>query len=306
MTDTVRVAGGRSVTVESWGDSAGMPIFLLHGTPGSRSGPRPRTSFLYRLGVRLISYDRPGYGQSSRHPGRAVKEAAADIRAIADYLEIEEFGVVGRSGGGPHALACAALLGGRVRSTAVLVGLAPSDAKDLNWFAGMADSNIQEYSAAGTDQAAVEARLARYAARIRDDPESLLQTLLPELTRPDRRVVHDVAIRKLLAEAYAEGLRDSADGWIDDVLAFRRPWGFDPSVISSPLLLWHGEEDVFSPVEHTYWLARQIPHAAVDVQPGFAHFGAVEILPSVLAWIKEAARSEGLRVEEMQQALLST
>lgn len=302
---TVEVADGRILTVESWGAASGLPIFLLHGTPGCRSGPRPRASVLYRLGVRLISYDRPGYGGSSRHPERAVKDAASDVRAIADYLGLPEFGVVGRSGGGPHALACAALLGDRVLSTAVLVSLAPSDAKGLNWFGGMTDSNVQEYTAADTDKAAVETRLAAHAEQIRADPESLLQSLLPELTRPDRRVVNDIAIRRLLADTYAEALRDSACGWIDDVLAFRRPWGFEPSTIETPVLLWHGEEDVFSPVEHTHWLARQIPNATLDVQSGTAHFGAVEILPSVLAWMKGAARSEGLRVEQMQQPVLS-
>jgi pimeloyl-ACP methyl ester carboxylesterase len=301
VTHTVRVADGRTVTVESWGAPKGLPIFLLHGTPGSRSGPRPRTSVLYRLGVRLISYDRPGYGGSSRHLDRAVADAAGDVQAIAKFLNLGEFSVVGRSGGGPHALACAAQLD-EVRSAAVLVGLAPSDAAGLDWFGGMAKSNVREYTAADSEPGQVENRLMATAARIRANPESLLQTLSPELAPPDRRVVNDVAIRRQLAETYAEALRVSADGWIDDVIALRRPWGFDLSVIKAPVLLWHGADDVFAPVEHTRWLATQIPDAKVDVRSGTAHFGAVEILPSVLAWMKTAARSERLRVEEMQQA----
>jgi len=293
---TVRLPDGRSVTVEWWGAPKGMPIFLLHGTPGSRSGPRPRTSVLYRLGVRLISYDRPGYGGSSRHPDRAVNDAADDVRVIADSLNLCEFGVVGRSGGGPHALACAARLADRVRCAAVLVGLAPSDAAGLDWFSGMAESNVREYTGADKDRAKVEARLIDTAARIQADPESLLHDLSPELAPPDHRVVNDVAIRRQLTETYAEAMRVSAGGWIDDVIALRRPWGFDLSMIKSPVLLWHGAEDVFAPVEHTHWLAKQIEGATVDVQSGTAHFGAVEILPSVLAWMKAAARSERLRV----------
>ncbi|HXP21441.1 MAG TPA: alpha/beta hydrolase [Streptosporangiaceae bacterium] len=306
MTQDVRLADGHSVTVESWGAPDGMPIFLLHGTPGCRSGPRPRTSVLYRLGVQLISYDRPGYGGSSRRPGRIVADAASDVSAIADALGLDGFGIVGRSGGGPHALACAALLGDRVQSAAVLVGLAPSDAEGLDWYEGMAGSNVDEYSKADTGLAAIERKLVEFADRIRDDPESLLEFLLPELTPPDRRVVDDVAIRRLLTDTYAEALRDSADGWIDDVLAIRRPWGFDLSMIQLPVLLWHGAEDAFSPVGHTYWLAKQVPTSIVAVQSGAAHFGSVEILPSVLAWIKRARGSEGLWFQGMHQPAFST
>ena len=318
MTQVVNVADGRSVTMESWGRPDGMPIFLLHGTPGCRTGPRPRTSVLYRLGVRLICYDRPGYGMSGRHRGRTVADAAADVGAIADELGIDSFGVVGRSGGGPHALACAARLGERVQSTAVLVGLAPSDAEDLNWFDGMTGFNVKEYTRADNGLAAVEAKLVALANQVRNDPESLLESLLPELTAPDRRVVDDVAIRRLLTETYAEALRDSADGWIDDVLAMRQPWEVDLSSITSPVLLWHGADDVFSPVEHTYWLARQIPTSIVKVQSGAAHFSAVEILPRVLAWVKGtrtsaelqvqggACTSERLRIQGVQQSAFTT
>ncbi len=300
------VSGTRDMSVEVWGAPDGMPIFLLHGTPGSRRGPRPRTSVLYRLGVRLISYDRPGYGGSDRHLGRTVADAAMDVRVIADALGIDGFGVVGRSGGGPHALACAAMLGKRVHSAAILVSLAPSDAKDLDWYGGMAKTNIEDFGKADKDTADVEAELTNLADRFRDDPDSLLGHLVPGLAATDLRVVEDVAIRRLLIDAHAEALRDSAAGWIDDVLALRRPWGFDLSAITAPILLWHGEKDTFSPVTHAYWLARHIPTAVIRVQTDAAHFGAVEILPSVLAWIKENSGSEGLRVKHVQQPALSS
>jgi pimeloyl-ACP methyl ester carboxylesterase len=297
-------SGGRELAVESWGDPDGMPIFLLHGTPGSRRGPRPRTGVLYRLGVLLVSYDRPGYGGSAPQPDRTVAAAAEDVRVIADELDLLKFGVVGRSGGAPHALACAALLPDRVLSAAALVGLAPSDA-DLDWFAGMARSNIDEYATADGDASAVRADLARRADQVRDDPESLLRLLRPELTGQDLRIVEDVSIRQQLTDTYAEALRHGAEGWIDDVLAFRRPWGFDPADIKPPVLLWHGADDTFSPVQHTRWLASQIPNSALTVQTGAAHFGALEILPSVLARMKEARGSEGLGIQGMQQPVFS-
>ncbi len=292
MTQVVTAADGRALAVDSIGAPDGKPVFLLHGTPGSRHGPRPRGVVLQRLGVRLICYDRPGYGGSSRRPGRTVSDSADDVSAIADALGLGAFGVVGRSGGGPHALACAALLPGRVERAAVLVGLAPADAPDLDWFAGMTRSNVEEYTSADVDASAVEADLAERTDHILHDPEYLLRFLLPELTSSDRRVIEDVGIRRLLIDTYAEALRRGPDGWIDDVLGARRPWKFELSDISVPVLLWHGADDMFSPVEHTRWLADQIAHVTLKVEPGVAHFGAVEVLPQVLAWMVDpAARS---------------
>lgn len=129
MPDHVRTADGRRLRIEISGDPRGRPVFLLHGMPGSRVGPRPRSLFLYQRGARLISYDRPGYGGSDRRPGRRVADVAEDVAHVADSLGLDRFAVVGRSGGAPHALACAALLPGRVTRAAAMVGLAPRDAR---------------------------------------------------------------------------------------------------------------------------------------------------------------------------------
>jgi pimeloyl-ACP methyl ester carboxylesterase len=297
--EEIPAADGRRLAVDSWGAIDGKPIFLLHGTPGSRSGPRPRASVLYRLGVRLICYDRPGYGGSGRHKGRRVADAAWDVLAIADSLGLKKFGVVGRSGGGPHALACAALLEDRVTAVAALVSAAPPDADELDWFAGMTNSNIDEYSKASVDAASVASKLSERAAQIRADPEVLVHDLMKEMTDPDRRIVGDFGMRKLLTDTYSEALRNGADGWIDDALALSRPWGFELSSIAVPVLLWHGKDDVFHPVTHTQWLSRKIQngHPArnvlVDIQPGAAHFDAVEILPEVLVWVKDPLVQNG-------------
>jgi pimeloyl-ACP methyl ester carboxylesterase len=311
VTLKVCVAGNRKVAVDTSGSPTGLPVFLLHGTPGSRSGPRPRSSVLYRLGIRLVSHDRPGYGLSDPLPGRSVADVAEDVLAIADELGLDRFGVVGRSGGGPHALACAALLGPRVQSVACLVGLAPSDAPDLDWYAGMADSNSEEYEAASSPAEyeawrEIKERLAGQAERIRDDPEVMFRLLMPDLADPDKRVVQDFAIRRLLTDTYREAVTNGSDGWIDDVVAFRRPWGFDVTKIEVPVLLWHGANDVFSPVSHTRWLARQMPTSVLAVQDDAAHFGAIEVLPNVLAWIKDPACSEGLGIEDADQPALLT
>ncbi|MET8093126.1 alpha/beta hydrolase [Micromonospora sp. NPDC005220] len=282
---TVTTPDGRHLAVETSGAPDGPAVFLLHGTPGSRSGPRPRGIVVYRLGVYLVCYDRPGYGDSDRHEGRRVADAAADVAAIADDLGIDRFAVVGRSGGGPHALACAALLPDRVTRAAVLVGLAPAGAPDLDWYAGMAESNVEDYGQADEDLAELTLNLKVRADEARRDPMTLLDFLRPQLPDEDIRVVDDIAIRRLLTDMYSEALRHGPEGWIDDVLAIRRGWGFDLGAIRAEVRLWHGEQDRFSPVEHSHWLASRIPRAEVQVQPGAAHFGAVEILPQTLTWL---------------------
>jgi len=281
----VRTGDGRQLSTQVYGDPEGRPVFLLHGTPGSRLGPHPRSAVLHRLGVRLVSFDRPGYGGSDRLEGRRVADVAADVLAIADARDLEQFSVVGRSGGGPHALACAALLADRVTRVAVLVGIAPHGADGLDWFDGMAQSNVTEYTAAANSYADIVARTREVASAVRADPASLIARLHAELPDPDRRVVADRGIRSMLIETYAEALRTSDYGWIDDVVAFCSDWGFDPASIPVPVLLWHGASDVFSPASHARWLAGKIPNAAVVVQAGAAHFGALDVLPDILRWL---------------------
>ncbi|SEE65148.1 Pimeloyl-ACP methyl ester carboxylesterase [Streptomyces sp. 3213] len=284
--------GKRKLDFDSWGDPQGHPVFLLHGTPGSHQGPRPRSMVLYQLGIHLIAYDRPGYGGSTRVPGRQVVDAAADVELIADFLKLKDFSVVGRSGGGPHALACAAKLSDRVSSAAVLVSLAPPDAEDMDdWFEGMTESNVREYRNARENLSLLQSTLVQNADAMRTNPMALLSDLDGEMPDVDRQVVADAGIRRMLHENFKTGIERNADGWIDDAIAFSTPWGFDPKEITVPTLLWHGEHDVFSPVEHFKWLAGRIEHATVVLQPSAAHFAAVPVLPEVLGWLRERARA---------------
>ncbi len=286
MTTTAHSADGkRLLAVEESGNPQGSAVFLLHGMPGSRLGPRPRPMRLYQLGIRLVSYDRPGYGDSDRMMGRQVADVAADVAAIADQLGIDEFAVLGRSGGGPHALACAALMPQRVRRVAVLVGLAPREAEGLDWYAGMTPSNVDSFDTAANGHEPLAAKLNRRADEIRANPASLLAELDTELSEPDRRVVGDAGIRAMLVATHLEALRTSAFGWIDDVLALCAPWRFRLADIAVPTLIWHGDCDVFSPVGHALWLAGEIPGATLVVQPGAAHFTAIDVLPDVLCWL---------------------
>jgi pimeloyl-ACP methyl ester carboxylesterase len=320
VAQVVKGPDGRRLAVEITGAPPGKPVvFLLHGTPGSLSGPRPRGIYLHRLGIRLISYNRPGYPGSERQEGRRVADAATDIETIADQLDIDEFSVIGRSGGAPHALAAAAAenLRGRVKCVAALSSLAPYNAKDLKWFSGMTNSNVHAYTELIRNVPALIATFDEHAQQARDGGQGLFGVLDPELASADKTVVGDVALRKIIAQTHREALRESVDGWVDDVLALSSPWNVDVSRINVPALLWHGEDDVFVPPAHTEWLAQRIPTAAYHVPRETAHFGAVEILPEVLSWVlgqvfpsepmwnkRAAASSERLRVNDTQQAAL--
>lgn len=285
MTQVVDAPGKRKLSVESIGAPDGKPVFLLHGTPGGRNGPRPRGIFLYRLGIRLISYDRPGYPGSTRKPERTVADAATDVEAIAAYFGIDRFAIVGRSGGAPHALACAALLNDRVICAAALGSLAPYDADGLDWKAGMTGSNVRAYADAKSDLDALEAKLNSQARQVQHNSDGLLTLLWPELVGPDKEVIGDIALRQLIARVHVEALSGTADGWIDDVKALSRPWNFDLPDITVPVKLWSGSEDVFSPVGHTYWLEEHIKGAEVEVEDEKGHFDAVETLPRILTWV---------------------
>jgi pimeloyl-ACP methyl ester carboxylesterase len=321
---TVAAAMGRRLAVDCWGPEDGYPVFLLHGTPGSRLGPRPHTRDLHLAGIRLITYDRPGYGGSDRLAGRRVSHAADDVAAIARALSLRRFSVVGRSGGAPHALACAALLEDRVRSVAVLASLAPPDAAELSWtgggwFAGMTESNIRAFRLAREDVEELRHELYERGSAINSDPEQIIVGLDAELSDGDRRIIMETGVRAMLVDNFSaafdpehtrfsraaqqEGAepgdgrpepdpaaRPALDGWLDDVLSLVNPWGFDVRQIRVPTLLWHGELDRFSPIEHFHWLAEHIRGATSTIAAHSAHFGAVQALPRVLRWLVTAAR----------------
>ena len=287
---SVQSPDGRVLRVGEVGPVDGKPVFFLHGTPGCRLGPHPRATLLHHLGVRLIAYDRPGYGGSTRFLERRVVHAAGDVLTIADRLGLERFCVVGRSGGGPHALACAARLPRRVERAAALVSLAPHNARGLDWYAGMTESNRQAYHSARAGVSAIEGLFEAAARREGGEPEALLDGLWPELQPADRMIVGDNVIRSGIERAYIEAARNGAGGRADDAVSFVEDWGFDPSEISVPTLLWHGAEDVFSPAAHTEWLTGEISGAVGGVERG-AHFSAIHTLVDVvLPWFTAESR----------------
>lgn len=273
-TEYVQTADGRTLACAQIGDPDGAPLFILHGTPGSRlSGQHPDPSRVADAGLRVVTYDRPGYGRSTRQPGRSVVDCVEDIAAIADALGIERFVVTGSSGGGPHALAVAARLPQRVSRAECNVSGAPYDAPDLDWFEGMDPENIKEFGWAldGEDTLVreLERAIDQVLTQLDDDPASLLGDF--QLSDADRAVLDDQIMREHLRTSFREAVACGASGWIDDDLAFVKPWGFDVEEIRVPVQVRYGVGDVLVPVGHGEWLARHVPNATVIVDREHGH-----------------------------------
>jgi pimeloyl-ACP methyl ester carboxylesterase len=277
--------GWRRVAVKLWGPETGYPVFLLHGTPGSRLSVHLDPDQLSDLGVRLISYDRPGYGRSDPLHDRPVAQAADDVRAIADAFGYQTFSVLGRSGGGPHALACAALLPDRVNRAASLVGLAPYNAQNLDWLAGMTASNRREYTAARAGRAQLAEILFPEVIALRADPLRFTRRLFAHATPSDQQVIHDSGYHETFVTGLIEAVERSVDGWTADCLAFTRPWGFEPALIRVPTLLWHGARDVFSPVSHAHWLSQRIRNATLHLSEHSSHLNAAAAQFDAVRWL---------------------
>ena len=180
---------------------------------------------------------------------------------------------------------------------AVLVGAAPPDAAGLDWYGGMGTVNTAASRDRDVTGREFEETIRRRVEQIRADPESLVRSLDGDLAVSDRRVVEDLAVRRLLLSSYREAFRDGPWGWIDDTIALRSPWGFSLGEIGTRVRLWHGATDEFAPISHSRWLAAQLPNAEFCVDRGGSHFTALEILPELLAWLVETpANSDGGRV----------
>ena len=240
MAQRVDAPGGRALAVYEDGDPNGTAVIVHHGTPDSGLLYRVWVALAQEQGIRLIGYDRPGYGGSSRHAGRNVGDCADDVEAIADALGLERYATWGISGGGPHALACAALCDDRLAAVASLAAVAPYDAGGLDWLAGMGESNIEEFGALLAGEPALRAFIEHEAGEMRGaDPAGLVAVLETLLGPADRAVLSEELANELL-QGIAHGLTDGIDGWLDDDFAFFRPWGFDVATIDRPVLLLHG------------------------------------------------------------------
>lgn len=283
---------GRVLAVVEGGDPTGAAIVVHNGTPMSRLLYEPNAADAGARGLRLIGYDRPGYGDSTPQPGRTVADAARDVETIADALGIERLATWGISGGGPHALACAALLPERVVAAASLAGVAPYGTNGLDWLAGMGESNVTEFTFALKGPEYLEPFLrAERDVIIAGGAEALTEALRTLLTPVDKAVLTG-EVADYMFRAFRVGSEERLDGWLDDDFAFARPWGFELEQIGVPVQLWQGAEDRFVPFAHGEWLAKRIPTVEAHLSPADGHITLlVRRIGDVHEWLAAALRN---------------
>lgn len=267
----INLPDGRYLDMDVSGPEDGIPLVFHHGTPGSVRQYRGMQRAAHERGLRLVTFSRPGYGDSTRQPGRRVVDAAADVATVLEHLGASRCLVAGMSGGGPHALATGARLPQQVAGVLCIAGVAPYDAKGLDFLDGMGQQNIDEFGLALRGEEAMRPTFEAEAVGLRDaDPVGLiagLATLLPDV---DRAVLTD-EFGEDMAASFAEAFRTGVDGWVDDDLAFAAPWGFSLAEIAVPTFVWQGSADLMVPFAHGQWLATHVPGASARLQPGEGH-----------------------------------
>lgn len=279
----VRTPDGRDLDVLDTGGE-GLPVLYHSGTPCGPVPFAPTVKAARSVGLRWVSYARPGYAGSTPHPGRTVADAASDTATVLDALGLQEFLTYGWSGGGPHALACAALLPDRCRGVALVASVAPWDAEGLDFLAGMGSDNLEEFGLAVAGRGALEPFLAEAAAGMSDvsaaDVAASLGGLVPQVDV--EALTGEVA--EWAAASFRSAVSHGPHGWVDDDLAFVRPWGFSVSDVSVPTAVWQGGQDLMVPLDHGRWLGSHLPGARPHLLPDHGHISLMRtVLSDVLA-----------------------
>ena len=273
------LSDGRTLHYYDWKPPVGEPqltIFWHHGTPNIGRPPAPLFAESARLGIRWIGYDRPGYAGSTALTGRDVASCAHDVARIADQLGVDRFAVMGHSGGGPHALACAALLPRRVIAAVSVAGLAPFGAAGLDWYDGMGPSGEASLRAAAQGHAAK----VHYESQAREFDRAMFTPEDWETLTGEWSWFDSVASAALVA---------GKDGLIDEDLAFVSPWGCDCAQIACPVLLVHGDQDRVAPIAHGEWLAEHCRSSEWWPCPGDGHISVMNAAARALSWLRASA-----------------
>jgi pimeloyl-ACP methyl ester carboxylesterase len=274
-THLLELPGGRTLDVYLGGDEGGFPLVMHHGTPSDSTTFADWDERCRERGFRLVCASRPGYATSTRLPGRDVAQAARDTAELLDLLGVDAFVTGGWSGGGPHALACAALLPDRCRAAATLAGVGPSGDDELDFLADMGPENVEEFGAAQEGEDALRAWLAEFGEPFRHvSAEQIAEAFGGLVPQIDVDVLEGGYAAQMAAET-RRALQGGFDGWVDDDLAFTRPWGFDVGGIQLPVTVWQGDLDLMVPFAHGRWLVDHLPKATQHMVAGHGHISLV-------------------------------
>lgn len=293
-TQLVRTADGRDLEVLVTGPADGLPLVFHHGTPQAAVPfgilERPATE----RGLRTVSYSRPGYGRSTPRPDAAttatVADDANDTAAVLDALGLDTFVTLGWSGGGPRALACAALLPTRCLAATSGVGIAPPDAEGLDPVAGMGPENVAEYTAVAAGPEALTAFLEEHGTPVLTATAEEITLELGGLLPPVDRAAMTGELADYLAASTRHAGAQGIVGWRDDDLTHTRPWGFDVGAIEVPTAVWQGTEDLMVPFAHAEWLAAHVAGARAHLVDGEGHLSLLMRMGDILDDLLSLAR----------------
>lgn len=288
MEHMINAPDGRKLAVSEGGDADGVPVLVHYGTPNSRLQYGPDVEAATEHGVRMITYDRPGYGGSTAQPGRTVGDCAADVRAICAALGIDRLLTWGISGGGPHVLACAALLSDLVPAAASLASPAPWGADGLDYFAGMGEMNADDTRLYFQDKEAARVKMeSDRVAMLGATPEQVGEILTTLVSEADA-AVFTPRLAEYFVDSAAAGLGPGGEGWWEDGVAEFQPWGFTFADIGIPVLLLHGQQDRFVPFGHGVWLVEHIPGVEARLTEDDGHLTlTARHLGEVYDWLLE-------------------
>ena len=287
----IELADGRTLEYVVEGPPGGLPLVLHHGTPSGAVRYAPLFEAATRRGLRVVQHSRPGYAGSTGRPGRRVADVAADVAALLDAIGADSFVTAGWSGGGPHALACAALLPGRCRAAATIAGVAPYRAEGLDWLAGMGAENIAEFGAAAQGVEPLGLVLEEMAgdlAQVR--AEDLVAALGDLLSEVDRKALVG-GFADYLAASSRHAISAGIDGWREDDLAFVADWGFPLDDLVVPVSIWQGDQDRMVPFEHGRWLSAHVAGAETHLVPGEGHLSIINNVDTILADLVRTSRN---------------
>lgn len=289
MSERLQIPGPDDRAIEALleGDPDGFPLLFHGGAPSAVAEYSVLDEIAGDLGLRLITYSRPGYGASTPRPapGRMVDDVT-DSLAVLDHLGVAEFLTFGWSAGGPRALGCAALVPGRCRAAATVAGTAPIDAAGLDWFDGMVEENHEEYAAAKEGLDAHEAYIVEHMTPMLAATSDELEEALGGMATPVDAAVLTAEFADWVSRSFNNAGAQGPTGIRDDGVALFNPWGFDPAGIAVPVALWHGTEDAFVPYSHGEWLAAAVPGAEAHLFEGEGHLTLMHRLDEVLAHLK--------------------
>ncbi len=278
----MRAAGGRDLEVVVDGPDRGAVLLFHSGTPSAAIRYGLIVDPTAKHGLRTVTYSRPGYAESTPQHGRSVADAAPDSEAVLDALGADRFVTLGWSGGGPHALACAALLPERCMAAATMASVAPYPTAGLDWFAGMGSENVTEFGAALEGEAPLTAFLEKGAEELRDVTAEQVAGALGSLVSDVDKAALEGPLGDELAESFRRAVSAGIAGWRDDDLAFTRPWGFDPASVRVPVAIWQGAQDRMVPFDHGRWLAANVAGAKSRLLDDQGHLSLVQSIDQIL------------------------